>query len=177
MTLRFFLVALVAVCVPFVQAQKKTTQKQTTGKPGGTAQQVEATDRQRDFYQAGLESVGQVIQEAGGLMKMAESTAFNARDGRQQHLRLRKQVSALQANYGRFRASLNAEQKRRVQSHLLGIEADRGRMNTHLQEISREMARSSPDRTRITHHAREVRDSGNSWQVRYRNMSSPLRLK
>lgn len=183
MVLRVVFVALLAVIVLPVHAQKKispsakaSTQKQTTAKASSAGQQAEATDRQRDLYKACLDSVGQVIQEAQELAKMADTTRFNLHDGRQQRDQLRKQVNLMQAAYGRLKSSLNAEQKRRVQSQLMGIEQDRGRVSTQMQELSREMVRSNPDRTRIAHHARVVRDSSTSWQGHYRSMSSPLRL-
>lgn len=184
MALRVLLVVLLIVFVPSAQAQKKTSagskaspQKQTTAKASSTGQKAEATDRQRDLYKACLDSVGQVIQEAQELAKMADTTKFNAHDGRQQRDQLRKQVSAMQAAYGRLKSSLNADQRRRVQSQLMGIEQDRGRVSTQMQELNREMVRSNPERTRIAHHARVIRDSSASWQGHYRGMSSPLRLQ
>jgi hypothetical protein len=120
-------------------------------------QQAEATDRQRDLYKACLDSVGQVIQQAQELVKMADTTRFNLHDGRQQRDQLRKQVNLIQAAYGRFKSSLNAEQRRRAQSQLIGIEQDRGRVSTQMQELSREMARGNPERTSIAHHTRVIR--------------------
>ena len=61
--------------------------------------------------------------------------------------------------------------------YLRGIDEDRGRITTHIGELSREMARGNPDRVRSAVHAQRIRESSSSWQGDYQNMSVPLRLK
>lgn len=160
------------------EAQKpRTAREKQEATKTDTRQKLHATEKQGQQFQACFQATGRVREQAREIVRTAVPAGFNLREVRQIREQLRKVISALHQEHVRFRSGLNSEQKNKLQDHFLAIERYRGELNTHMQEINRELARSKPDHRQVVHGGREIQDLMGSWQSQYRGMSGHLNVR
>jgi predicted nucleic acid-binding Zn-ribbon protein len=67
---------------------------------------------------------------------------------------------------------LDNEQRAQWAQRIQDMDRDRERMNTRLQQMDQQMAKSDPDRTRIQEQARDMEQAMSQWRKQYKAMQS-----
>lgn len=108
---------------------------------------------------------------------MANGTTFNADQARQQRDQIRDQVRTMDQQNQRLMQGLDTQQRAAIEQRTRSMNQLQERINSRLQNMDQELAKTSPDRKRIAEEARNVEREMQQYRQQYRDMGDDLSLR
>jgi len=159
------------------QSQSRQSTMDQTRQQQRSQLRSQATDQQRQQYRTCDQSMERIRTQARDMARMSNGTTFNADQARQQREQLRDQVRTMDQQHQRMMQGLDNRQLTAVEQRTRAMNQIQERINSRLQNMDQELAKSSPDRKIIAEQARNVEREMQRYQQQYRDMGDDLSLR
>ncbi len=147
------------------------------GTQKSTERDMRLTRQQRNYYQDCVQSVERAQKMAQNMAQAIHQSDFDLGNARNEHDKLQRAIQSRHQDYQRFVGSLSEAQRVRMRNHLAEMDRIRTRVESHFDDIERELNHANPSQKRMLHYSDQMEKAMIDWENRFQKTGDELGMK